>query len=190
MFNSKFLKRFNFLIVTKKQIITAIAVILSALTLIIGSKYVFAGNDRKLPIYCVQTDKKRIAISFDAAWGNSDSHNIVEILKKYDVPATFFVVGTWVDKYPETVTEISNAGHQIQNHSNTHPYMTKLSKAQMTDEIKTCNEKIKSVTGVTPTLLRPPYGDYDNTVIEAVSECKMQTIQWSVDSYATVGKPC
>ncbi|MCQ2450493.1 MAG: polysaccharide deacetylase family protein [Clostridia bacterium] len=174
---------FKCFIITKKQIMFMTAIVLSAVMVTVGTKMVFASSNKKLPIYCVQTDKKRIAISFDAAWGNDDTHTLVEILKKYDVPATFFVVGAWVDKYPESVRELSNAGHQIQNHSNTHPYMTKLPKTKMIDEIKTCNEKIKSITGVEPTLLRPPYGDYDNLLIDAVSECKMNAIQWSVDSH-------
>ena len=160
----------------------AICIILSLIIGTVTTKTVLAKTDRKLPIYCVDTDKKRIAISFDAAWGNDDTETLVNILKKYDVPATFFVVGTWVDKYPESVMQISNAGHQIQNHSNTHPRMTNLSKTKMADEINTCNEKITKLTGVTPTLFRPPYGDYDNIVVQTVEENKMYAIQWSVDS--------
>ncbi len=175
-------KKFSYYIITRRQIKIAIALLLSAVTLTVGSQFVFAGTDRLLPIYCVETDKKRIAISFDAAWGNDDTHTLIDILKKYDVPATFFVVGAWVDKYPESVRELSNAGHQIQNHSNTHPYLTELSKTQICDEIKSCNEKIKAITGVEPTLIRPPYGDYDNNVITTVESLNMKTIQWSVDS--------
>ena len=115
-------------------------------------------------------------------WGNDDTHTLIEILKEYNIPATFFVVGAWVDKYPESVKELSDAGHQIQNHSNTHPYMTQLSRMQMTDELTACNEKIKAITGVSPTLFRPPYGDYDNAVVETVESVKMYPIQWSVDS--------
>jgi len=178
---SKVLK-YKFFIITKKQLMVAICVILSLVTVVIGSSFAFAGNDKKLPIYCVETDKKRIAISFDAAWGNDDTSTLVEILKKNNVPATFFVVGAWVDKYPESVRELANAGHQIQNHSNTHPYLTGLAKTQIADEITTCNEKIKAITGVQPTLIRPPYGDYDNMVIETANEVGMQVIQWSVDS--------
>ncbi|MCQ2449927.1 MAG: polysaccharide deacetylase family protein, partial [Clostridia bacterium] len=129
-----------------------------------------------------ETEKKQIAISFDAAWGNEDTEQLIEILKKYDVPATFFVVGTWVDKYPESVKALADAGHQVQNHSNTHPYLTELSREQICDEIETCNNKIESITGVRPNLIRPPYGDYNNCVIDAVDSLKMKTIQWSVDS--------
>ena len=156
--------------------------VLACIFALVGAINISADNDRLLPIYCVETDKKQVAISFDAAWGNDDTDDLIRILKEYDVPATFFVVGAWVDKYPESVKALSDAGHQIQNHSNTHPHMPQLSKAQMKDEIESCNDKIKAITGVQPNLLRPPYGDYDNTLIETMTELKMYTIQWDVDS--------
>ena len=111
---------------------------------LVGSVNIFADNNRLLPIYCVETDKKQIAISFDAAWGADDTDTLIAILKEYNVPATFFVVGAWVDKYPEAVKALSDAGHQVQNHSNTHPNMPRLSNAQMCDEIICGNEKIKA----------------------------------------------
>ena len=170
------------LIVTKKQLMLCLSLIVIAAVAVIGSVSVFANSDRKIPIYCVETEEKQIAISFDAAWGNDDTQTLIDILAEYNVPATFFVVGSWVDKYPESVKALSDAGHQVQNHSNTHPHMPQLSKMQMTDEIETCNRKIEAVTGVRPTLLRPPYGDYDNALMEVVSSLDMMTIQWSVDS--------
>ncbi len=170
------------LIITKKQLMLAISGVCTLIIAIVGSVGVFATSDRKLPIYCVETEKKQIAISFDAAWGNDDTETLINILKEYNVPATFFVVGAWVDKYPDSVKALANAGHQIQNHSNTHPHMPQLSKEQMRDEILSCNEKIQKITGVTPTLLRPPYGDYDNALITVMEELNMSTVQWDVDS--------
>ena len=172
----------KFFIVTKKHLMLALCFILALSAMIIGSANIFANSERLLPIYCVETNKKQIAISFDAAWGNDDTEQLINILKEYDVPATFFVVGAWVDKYPESVKQLSNAGHQIQNHSNTHPHMPQLSREQMKDEITSCNQKIEAITGVCPTLLRPPYGDYDNALIEVMNEMNMYTIQWDVDS--------
>ncbi|MBQ6847735.1 MAG: polysaccharide deacetylase family protein, partial [Clostridia bacterium] len=109
------------LVITKKQLMLAISFVSALIITVIGSVSVFANSDRLLPIYCVETDKKQVAISFDAAWGNDDTETLISILKEYKVPATFFVVGAWVDKYPESVKQLSDAGHQIQNHSNTHP---------------------------------------------------------------------
>ena len=116
------------------------------------------------------------------SWGNDDTEQLINILSEYKVPATFFVVGAWVDKYPESVKQLSDAGHQVQNHSNSHPYMTGLSNEQMIDEIENCNKKIENITGVRPTLFRAPYGDYDNRVIETVESQNMYAIQWDVDS--------
>ncbi len=175
----------KFFIITKKHIMLALSITVIAVIFAVGSISIFANTNRLLPIYCVETDKKQIAISFDAAWGNDDTETLISILKEYDVPATFFVVGAWVDKYPESVKALSNAGHRIENHSNTHPYMTQLSKEQMKNEINSCNTKIEAVTGRCPTLLRPPYGDYDNALIEVMNDCKMYTIQWDVETLAT-----
>ena len=172
----------KYFIITKRQIMLCMSALMAVIIAAVGSVATFANSDRKLPIYCVETDKKQIAISFDAAWGNDDTEQLIDILKEYDVPATFFVVGAWVDKYPESVKALHDAGHQIQNHSNTHPHMPQLSKEQMKDEIENCNKKIESITDLCPTLFRPPYGDYDNATIETLDSLNMHTIQWDVDS--------
>ena len=172
----------KFLIVKKQHIMLAICVIIATVLLVTGSVGIVASQNRKLPIYCVKTDEKQIAISFDAAWGNDDTETLIKILKEYNVPATFFVVGAWVDKYPESVKALNDAGHRIENHSNTHPHMPQLSKEQIINELESCNNKIKAVTGRCPKLLRVPYGDYDNAVLETTESIGMYTIQWDVDS--------
>ena len=179
----------KFFIVKKQHIMLALCVIIATVVLVTGSVSILANQNRKLPIYCVQTDKKQVAISFDAAWGNDDTETLIKILKEYNVPATFFVVGAWVDKYPESVKALSDAGHRIENHSNTHPHMPQLSTEQIKNELESCNNKIKAVTGRCPTLLRVPYGDYDNAVLETTESLGMFTIQWDVEPYATIGKP-
>lgn len=139
-------------------------------------------NGRELPVYRVQRDDNKIAISFDAAWGNEDTQDLINILEKYDVKATFFVVGDWVDKYPESVKALSDAGHEVMNHSNTHPHMPSLSKEDMIKEVNACSEKIMKITGTKPILFRPPYGDYDNNVISTLFDNGYYSIQWDVDS--------
>ena len=141
-----------------------------------------SSSQKQLPIYCVETDKPYISISFDAAWGNEDTEKLIEILEKYNVKTTFFVVGSWVDKYPESVKQLSDAGHEIMNHSNSHPHMTSLTTEQMIEEVKKCDDKIKKITGKKPNLFRAPYGDYDNAVVGTLRECGHYTIQWDVDS--------
>ncbi len=171
------------IIITKKHIALACAFVLTATLAVFASFGAFAKSDKKLPIYCVETDKKQIAISFDAAWGNDDTETLINILKEYEVPATFFVVGAWVDKYPESVKQLNDAGHRIENHSNTHPHMPNLSASQMANELSACNEKIAKITGRTPTLFRCPYGDYNNQTITATADANMHCIQWSIDSH-------
>ena len=108
---------------------------------------------------------------------------MIDILKRYNVKTTFFVIGAWVDKYPDSVRALSAAGHEVCNHSDTHPHMPKLSQSEMTAQITACNEKVKAVTGVSPLLFRPPYGDYNDTVIKTANNMKMYPIQWSVDKH-------
>ena len=136
----------------------------------------------KKPIYCVETNEKKIAISFDAAWGADNTKKIMDILEDYKVDATFFLVGFWVDKYPEMVKEINARGFEIGNHSENHPQMSKLTNAQMRAEIVSVNEKIKAITQKTPTVFRPPYGDYCDGLIDVLAQEKMHCIQWSIDS--------
>ena len=91
-------------------------------------------------------------------------------------------MGQWVDKFPESVKALSDAGHEVMNHSDTHPHMTQMSKEAMKAEIEACNQKIEQVTGKRPNLLRAPYGDYNDTVVQAARETGCYTIQWDVDS--------
>ena len=141
-------------------------------------------GERDLPIYCVDKDEndKKISISFDAAWGNEDTENLIEILGERNIKTTFFVVGEWVDKYPESVKALSDAGHEVMNHSADHPHMTQISTDKMKQELEDCGSKIEAITGVKPNLFRPPFGDYNNDVVGTARECGYYTIQWSVDS--------
>ena len=149
-----------------------------------------AGTTRQLPIYCVQRDQKVLSISFDAAWGNEDTQQLIDILGKYDVKATFFVVGEWVDKYPESVKALHEAGHEIMNHSNTHAHYPQLSAQEVVSDLNACNDKIEAITGVRPTLVRLPYGDYDDMSINAVRSIEMEPIQWDVEQLETKENPC
>ncbi len=142
----------------------------------------FSYGKNKKPIYCVDTSEKKVAISFDAAWGADKTKQILDILDSYEVHATFFLVGFWIEKYPEMVKEIDNRGYEIGNHSQNHPKMTELSKEQMKNEITSVNDKIYDLIGKKTDVFRPPFGDYNDTVITAMEELDMHTIQWSIDS--------
>ncbi|MBO5105944.1 MAG: polysaccharide deacetylase family protein [Clostridia bacterium] len=176
----------RYFIITKRHITVALSLILgfTVITVSIFSYQALAASSKRLlPIYCVEDKgEKTVALSFDAAWGNEDTGELISILGKYKIKATFFVVGSWVDKYPESVKQLSDAGHEIHNHSNSHPHMPQLSVSQMTDELNACNEKISAITGKKPILFRAPYGDYNNTMLETVTNNGMYTIQWDIDS--------
>jgi len=165
--------------------------ILLALAIALVGSYKYIGgyvtvssnvNGRELPIYCVQTDEKKVALSFDAAWGNEDTKQIIDILKKHNVHVTFFMTGGWVEKYPDDVKAIYEAGHDLGNHSESHKNMSQLSNEEKTQELMTVHNKVKELTGVEMELFRPPYGDYDDAVILNATENGYYTIQWDVDS--------
>ena len=137
---------------------------------------------KKLPIYCVQRDDKCVSLTFDAAWGNEDTQMLIDILGRYGVKATFFVVGEWVDKYPESVKALSDAGHEVMSHSDDHAHFSKLSAEAIRSNVSASCDKIEAVTGKRPTLFRCPYGEYDDHVIETLTDMGMKTIQWDVDS--------
>ena len=137
---------------------------------------------RELPIYSVQRDDKVLSISFDASWGADKTLSILDILDEHNVKTTFFLVGGWVDKYPDMVKEIAARGHEIGNHSDTHPHMSQLSESDIKDELRIMSDKVEKLTGVRPTLFRPPYGDYNNRVIEVARAEGYECVQWSIDS--------
>ncbi|CRZ34962.1 polysaccharide deacetylase [Herbinix hemicellulosilytica] len=140
------------------------------------------GKKRDLPIYSVETDENKVALSFDAAWGNDDTQRILDILEKHNVKVTFFMTGEWVRKYPEDVKKIAAAGHDLGNHSENHKQMTKLTKEQCKEEIMKAHNRVKELTGIEMELFRPPYGDYNNMVVGVARECGYYTIQWDVDT--------
>ncbi|NLJ78826.1 MAG: polysaccharide deacetylase family protein [Tissierellia bacterium] len=137
---------------------------------------------KELPIYSVDTAGKEIAISFDAAWGDEFTLGILDILDEYDIKSSFFLVGFWVDKHPEHVKEIYKRGHDVGNHSTNHPHMSKLGEDEILKELGEIEGKIEKITGEKPILFRPPFGDYNDRLINICRENNYYVIQWDVDS--------
>ena len=167
-----------------KQVIVAVSVTLICVLLICGMggiSQAFA-DKREVPIYCVDRADNYVAISFDAAWGADKTSQIMDVCDQYGVKATFFLVGFWVEKYPEKVAEIASRGFEIGTHSSTHPQMSKLSAEQCKSELTDSSLKIFEITGKPVTLFRPPFGDYNNRLLQVAKELGLYTIQWSVDS--------
>ena len=134
------------------------------------------------PIYCVQRNDKVVSLTFDAAWGDDHTQTQLNILNRYNIKATFFLVSTWVDAYPGWVKTLADSGMEVMNHSSTHPHLNQFSYAGVQAEVNGCSDKIQAITGVRPTLFRCPYGEYNDTVIRAIRDLGVTPIQWDVDS--------
>lgn len=147
-------------------------------------KTAWAGTSakRSLPIYSVATEEKKIAISFDCAWGVEYTDKLLDIMEKNDIRCTFFAVQFWVEKYPEYAKKIVNAGHELGTHSRTHSYMSRLSETEIRDELTTSAAAIEKATGQKTNLFRAPYGDYDDLLVDTAKDMGLYTVQWDVDS--------
>ena len=119
--------------------------------------------------------------TFASTWGNEDTQTPIDLLAQYDVKTTFFVVGDWGEKYPESVKALHDAGHEVMSHSNHHDHYNSLSADQIVADVTASNERISAVTGVTPTLIRCTYGEYDDHLIAAIRSMGMEPIQWAVE---------
>ncbi len=141
-----------------------------------------ANESKQIPIYSVERNDNKIALTFDAAWGNEDVDELIRIMAENNIKAGFFVVGGFVDRYPESIKKLKDAGHEILNHSDTHLHMSKLSKEQVIKELSGCEDKIKNITGESTKIFRFPYGDYSENAVKWAMEAGYIPIQWDVDS--------
>lgn len=178
----------RFIVLKKRTLkIAALLVLCAALivTAAVGTKSaaVYLGyTTRQLPVYNVETGEKKVAISFDAAWGADRTQKILDTLAEHDAKATFFLVGFWTRKYPDLVRKIDGAGLEIGTHSNTHPNMPKLSETQMDLELSASKASITEITGKEVKLFRAPFGDYSDKMMNACKKADLTVIQWDVDS--------
>ena len=141
-----------------------------------------ATASKKIPIYCIETENNDISLTFDCAWGAEDMPQILDILKDNNVRATFFVLGEWAEKFPDIIKRMADEGHDVANHSDTHPHIASLEYEDIKNEILNANSKIENLTGKKNDLFRTPYGEYNDNVISAAEELGFYTIQWDADS--------
>ena len=127
------------------------------------------------------TGNKVIALTFDDGPGPYTAH-LLDILDQYGAKATFFLIGSKVSGQASVVRSIQARGHQLGNHSWSHPELPKLSVDQIAGEIDRTNEAIRQATGVKPSILRPPYGAVNGVVLEQLRLRNMSSILWSVDT--------
>ncbi len=140
------------------------------------------GDAKQTPIYFVETNDKKLAISFDAAWGAEHTQTILDTLAQHNVTATFFLTDIWLDEYPDMAKTIADAGHEIGMHSVTHPHMPELTPEQMQEELMGNHQTILETTNFDAELFRFPFGDYDNQSINIVRQNEFYPVQWSIDS--------
>lgn len=140
-----------------------------------------------LPIYNVQTEQKKVAFTMNCAWNADDIDTILKTLQENNVKITFFMVGEWIEKYPEAAKKIHEAGHEIASHSDTHPHVNNLSFEKNIEEIEKSNDKIEKITGKRTNIYRAPYGEYNDTVIKAAQDKGYHTIQWNLDTLDYTG---
>lgn len=160
-----------------------IAIFLVALVAITNTGTVYFGYAyRKVPIYSVETSEKKVALTFDAAWGADKTQKIVDTLKEAGVTGTFFLVGFWIEQNQDKVKYIDEAGFDIGTHSNTHPKMSTLSSNQIRNELSTSMDLITKITGKHVKYFRPPFGDYNDILLDVAGELGLKTIQWDVDT--------
>ena len=171
-----------------KNLLFAAAAVILVAVLSVSAYYTnayavyFGKTPRLVPIYSVETEEKKVSISFDCAWGVEHTDEILNALRVGNVKATWFMVEFWAEKYPDYVKKIDGAGHEIGTHSSTHSSMSKQNSEEIKLELSSSSEAIKSVTGKDVNLFRPPYGDYDDELIKTASEQGYYSIQWDCDS--------
>lgn len=146
---------------------------------------VLAGQRKEVPVYSVDRADKKIALTIDAAWEDDKTPFILETLDRYNIKATFFLCGFWVDKYPENVKAIAAAGHELGNHTATHPHMNQLDKKGIQKELNDFEDMMVKLTGKKTTVFRPPYGEYNDTVVTTVREMGYEVIQWDLETCRT-----
>lgn len=148
--------------------------------------YVIASGLKEIPIpklgkysQGIAIKTKRIALTFDDGPHPTVTAQVLKTLEKYDAKATFFVTGHRVNKSPKVLQQIYDAGHEIGNHTWSHPKLTTVSFEQVKTQINETNKSVKSIIGQEPTLFRPPYGAYNKEILNSLS---VPLIMWSVDT--------
>lgn len=133
-------------------------------------------------LYKGNANKKVIALTFDDGPDHRFTPPVLDVLKKYDVKATFFLLGTRVQKYPDMVKRIDKEGHVIGNHTYWHPELTKTSAQNMAWEIEKNEKEMKGITNNVSNLFRAPYGAMNDDLVKKLGDMDYRGVGWSVDS--------
>lgn len=163
-----------------------IFVIIFSFTMTYESKSVMKDVKEENPIYSVDTEEKVLSLTFDVNWAEKENlGSILEILNKYNVKGTFFVMGGWINYTEENIEKlkaINEGGHEIGNHSYKHPSFTKITFDKMKEELQKTDDIIEKYTGQKTKLFRFPSGEYNKDSFDKVRGLGYTCIQWNVDS--------
>lgn len=169
--------------ISKMLSLSLIAVILATVIFFTNSGTIYFGYaSRLVPIYSVETSEKKVALTFDAAWGSDKTLKIINSLSEAGIKGTFFLVGFWIEQNADKVKAIDEAGFDIGTHSNTHPKMSILSESKMKEELEISMNMITNITGKPVKFFRAPFGDYNDSLLNVAGNLGLKTIQWDVDS--------
>lgn len=134
------------------------------------------------PVFQVKTDQPVASLAVNVAWGEDHLPNLLTVLAEEEATATFFVVGDWVEQFPELTQDIAAGGHELGNHSWSHPYPTQIAAEDLAAEIKKTEKLLQELTGQQSSLFAPPYGEWDKEVVLTAGELGYRTIMWTVDT--------
>lgn len=132
---------------------------------------------------------KQVALTFDDGPDPRFTGQVLDKLEAHDVPATFFVLGMRVNSNPELLTRINNLGHEVGNHTFSHPNLTDASVDQLVQEVMDTEQAVEAVIGYRPRLFRPPYGFITRPQVERLGELDNSIIGWNVDTNDWQGTP-
>lgn len=137
---------------------------------------------KEMPIFYVQKKSPEATLTFDISWGEKTLPLVLEVLKQYQVPATFFVSSPWAVRHPEAVKMIADHGHEIASHGDRHVNLSQYPKSEVYENIRKAHQELLSVVDRVYPYFRPPNGDYDDLVIDTARELGFETVIWAIDS--------
>lgn len=134
------------------------------------------------PIFQGNQSQAKVALACNVFWGEEYLPDMLKTLDENNIHITFFIGGSWANRYPEVLKELANRGHELGNHTYSHPHPNNLSKEKNKEQIIKTEEFVARLTGIKTNLYAPPYGEYNNTVLQAAQELNYTTIMWSIDT--------
>jgi len=172
---------FDFNYVVKKVIGVLVVLITILLAIKLIQYNVFKPTVTKFePIYHGSAETKKIALTTNVVWGEEYVPAMLDILKKNDVKMTFFIGGKWAEDFPELTRKMAESGHELGNHSYSHPHPTFISQIENAREIESTEQAVYKAAQVTTRLYAPPYGEFNNNVLEAAGQLGYKTSMWSI----------